>query len=89
MVAPVKFAFVDRWIVNPVSLVALSVQVRLICVGLTAVATRFDGAAGEPATAVKAEAMFDQAEKPKRIERPHPVVVGGAGRCARCYCRTV
>ena len=42
----VKAEFVARWMVKPVSLVALSVQVRLICVELTAVATRFDGAAG-------------------------------------------
>ncbi len=68
VVIPVKLAFVDRWIVNPVSLVALSVQVRSICALLNAVATRFDGAAGEPATAVKAEATFDHAEKPPALK---------------------
>jgi hypothetical protein len=50
--------------VKPVSLLALSVQVRLICDGLKAAAAKFDGATGEPGTAVNAEAMFDQAEEP-------------------------
>ncbi len=57
----------DRWIVNPVSLVALSVQVRLIWLGLNAVATRFDGAAGGARGSVVAEAVFDQAEGPTAL----------------------
>ena len=64
VVVPVKLMFVDRWMVNPVSLVALSVQVRLIWFGLKAVATRFDGAAGGAKASVVAEAVFDQAEGP-------------------------
>ncbi len=68
VVVPLKLAFAERWIVNPVSLVALSVQVRSTWFGLKAVATRFDGAAGGARAGVVADAVFDQADGPTALK---------------------
>ncbi len=67
VVTPVKAELVDRWIVKPVSLVALSVQARLIWLGLTARADRPDGAAGGARGSVVAEAVFDHADGPTAL----------------------